>query len=65
MAGWQVLERRGRGVTWKYNVGTKNIVELTLEKQTVTGYVTKKSGDKITVNGKVYQLAASLTARST
>jgi hypothetical protein len=51
-------------ITWKYNVGTKDIVELTLEKQTVVGYVTKKSGDKITVNGKVYQLASGVTIDS-
>ncbi|QRG69676.1 S-layer homology domain-containing protein [Brevibacillus choshinensis] len=53
-----------RIISWKYNVGTKNIVELTLEKQTVTGYVTKKSGDKITVGGKVYQLASGVTIDS-
>ncbi|MDF2681725.1 MAG: S-layer protein [Brevibacillus sp.] len=53
-----------RIITWKYNVGTKNIVELTLEKQTVTGYVTKKSGDKITVDGKVYELASGVTIDS-
>lgn len=53
-----------RIITWKYNVGTRDIVELTMEKQTVTGYVTKKSGDKITVNGKVYQLASGVTIDS-
>lgn len=53
-----------RIITWKYNVGTRDIVELTMEKQTVTGYVTKKTGDKITVNGKVYQLASGVTIDS-
>ncbi|WNC16987.1 S-layer homology domain-containing protein [Brevibacillus brevis] len=53
-----------RIITWKYNVGTRDIVELTMEKQSVTGYVTKKSGDKITVNGKVYQLASGVTIDS-
>lgn len=53
-----------RIITWKYNVGTRDIVELTMEKQAVTGYVTKKSGDKITVNGKVYQLASGVTIDS-
>lgn len=51
-------------VTWKYNVGTNDIVELTLEKQIIKGYVTKKSGDEITVNGKVYELAAGVTIDS-
>jgi hypothetical protein len=51
-------------VTWKYNVGTNDIVELTLEKQIIKGYVTKKSGDEITVNGTVYELAAGVTIDS-
>jgi S-layer homology domain len=46
-----------RIVSWKYNLGTNDIVELEVEGQTVKGYVTKKSGDKITVDGKVYELA--------
>ncbi|MFI8716045.1 S-layer homology domain-containing protein [Brevibacillus brevis] len=53
-----------RILTWKYNVGTNDIVELTLEKQTVKGYVTKKSGSKITVNGKVYELLSGVTIDS-
>lgn len=53
-----------RIITWKYNVGTNDIVELTLEKQTVKGYVTKKSGNKITVNGKVYELASGVSIDS-
>ncbi|MGG1660313.1 S-layer homology domain-containing protein [Brevibacillus sp. NRS-1366] len=53
-----------RIITWKYNVGTNDIVELTLEKQTVTGYVTKKSGNKITVNGKVYELLSDVSIDS-
>ncbi|MCM3431311.1 S-layer homology domain-containing protein [Brevibacillus invocatus] len=50
-----------RIISWKYNLGTNDIVELEVESQTVKGYVTKKSGDKITVNGKVYELASGVT----
>ncbi|MDH4615761.1 S-layer homology domain-containing protein [Brevibacillus sp. AY1] len=50
-----------RIISWKYNLGTNDIVELEVESQTVKGYVTKKTGDKITVNGKVYELASGVT----
>lgn len=50
-----------RIVSWKYNVGTNDIVELEVESQTVKGYVTKKSGSKITVNGKVYELLSGVS----
>ncbi|USG63317.1 S-layer homology domain-containing protein [Brevibacillus ruminantium] len=51
-------------ISWKYNLGTNNIVELTAEKQTVKGYVTDKSGKTITVNGKDYVLLSGVTIES-
>lgn len=53
-----------RIVTWKYNLGTRDIVELVVEKQTVKGYVTAKSDNKITVNGKTYELLSGVTIDS-
>lgn len=53
-----------RITNWKYTLGTNDIVELTVEKQTVKGYVTEKSGKKITVNGKVYELLPGVTIDS-
>ncbi|WP_039071431.1 S-layer homology domain-containing protein [Brevibacillus sp. FSL K6-6036] len=50
-----------RIVSWKYNLGTNDIVELTAEKQTVVGYVTEKSGKTITVNGKDYELLSGVS----
>ncbi|MGO0062738.1 S-layer homology domain-containing protein [Brevibacillus fluminis] len=50
-----------RITTWKYNLGTNEIVELTAEKQTVTGYVTAISGKKVTINNKVYELLSGVT----
>jgi len=50
-----------RIVAWKYNLGTNDIVELEVESQKVKGYVTKKSGNKITVNGKVYELVSGVS----
>jgi len=49
-----------RITTWKYNVGTNDIVELTAEKQTVKGYVTDQTSKTVTVNGTEYQLAAGV-----
>ncbi len=45
-----------RVISWKYNVGTTDIVELVAEKQTVKGYIAKKTDSTVTVNGKVYEL---------
>ncbi|MEJ8545076.1 S-layer homology domain-containing protein [Brevibacillus borstelensis] len=53
-----------RIVSWKYNLGTTDIVELTAEKQTVVGYVTDKSGKTITVNGKKYELLSGVSIDS-
>jgi hypothetical protein len=50
-----------RITTWKYNVGTNDIVELVAEKQTVKGYVTDKDGKTITVNGKKYDLLSGVS----
>ncbi len=50
-----------RIISWKYNLGTNDIVELEAEKVTVKGYVTKKSGKMITVNGKEYELLSGVT----
>ncbi|MGE5702595.1 MAG: S-layer homology domain-containing protein [Clostridia bacterium] len=50
-----------RIVSWKYNLGTNDIVELTAEKQTVTGYVKKKTDSTVTVNGEVYELVDGVT----
>jgi hypothetical protein len=50
-----------RIVSWKYNLGTNDIVELTAEKPTVVGYVTEKSGKTITVNGKDYELLSGVS----
>lgn len=50
-----------RIISWKYNLGTNDIVELTAEKQTVKGYVTEKSGRTVTVNGKEYVLLSGVT----
>lgn len=45
-----------RITTWKTRVGTKDIVELAAEKQTVKGYVTSQTSKTVKVNGKVYDL---------
>ncbi|MFY0544507.1 S-layer homology domain-containing protein [Brevibacillus sp. H7] len=50
-----------RITTWKYNVGTNDIVELVAVKQTVKGYVTDKDGNTITVNGKEYELLSGVS----
>ncbi|WP_246009397.1 S-layer homology domain-containing protein [Brevibacillus fluminis] len=47
--------------TWKYNLGTNEVVELVAEKQAVTGYVTSISGKKVTLNNKVYELLSGVT----
>jgi hypothetical protein len=48
-------------VTLKYNVGTSNIVELEVEKVTVSGFVTAKTDSSVTVNGTAYTLAAGVS----
>lgn len=53
-----------RITTWKYSLGTNEIVELVAEKQTVTGYVTSVSGKKVTINKKDYELLSGVTIDS-
>lgn len=45
----------------KVNVGTNDIVELVVEKQSVTGFITGKTDTSVEIDGEVYELASGVT----
>lgn len=45
----------------KVKVGTHDIVELAVEKQTVTGFITDKTDKTVEIDGEEYELASGVT----